>query len=580
MKQTKSLTQRFLYYLIIVILLSNLTVFGFQYYITGQHMSAQSKNAGLSLMDSNLTMIEQYFADVDKLASSIIFNRDVIRFMKSEDDKAADLELLYVIESLYYNSRPDLRMCFYKEKKYNNVYSIMRSTRNNTADDFRYSQWYQEIIWTDQSKVLLMNNTEETNPDFVHSLIYRIEDIYEERPLGYLKIDMDLKELKKRFISGSSQVAGTTISDESGNLLFYDGEIVEVPDALFVGNQRGNYETKDYMISYGVSESTGLRLVMAMSKSELFQTQNEMVRFLVMILVCLILMTALLSQRLFAVITSNFNRLVRGMQAVREGDFTVHVESDTNDEIGALIYEFNVTVKKVDELIKSIEAKQILIKEAEIKALQQQINPHFMHNIMETIMGLASEGMDDEIITVSECMSDMLRYNTNFQNTTTLRNELEQIQNYVHVLKIRFEDRFEFYYDIDESCMEAVMVKFTLQPLVENAISHGLSEVAQDGILRIRVVREEEQISIMIFDNGAGISEEKLEEMRLNLQVTGEHPLEYIDRYKSLGILNVHLRLRLYYGDAYSIEIFSKEGKGTCFSIKIPYILKGEEQGV
>lgn len=577
MKQTRSITQRFLYYLIIVILLSNLTVFGFQYYITGQHMSAQSKSAGLSLMDSNLTMVEQYFADVDQLASSIIYNRDVISFMKNDADKAADLELLYVIESLYYNSRPDLRMYFYKENKYKNVYSIMRNNRNNATTDFRYSQWYQEIIWTDQNKVLLTNNTEEENPDFVHSLIYRIEDIYGDRTLGYLKIDMDLKELKKRFIHGYSQVAGTTISDDEGNLLFYDGEIVAVPETLFRQHNTGNYETGEYIISYGVSESTGLRLVMAMSKADLFRAQNEMVKFLVVILIVLILLTAMLSQRLFSVITSNYRRLVGGMQAVREGDFSVYVETDTNDEIGALIYEFNETVKKVDELIKTIEAKQTLLKEAEIKALQQQINPHFMHNIMETIMGLASEGLDDEIITVSECMSDMLRYNTNFQNITTLRSELEQIKNYVHVLKIRFEDRFEFYYDIDESCMDCKMVKFTLQPLVENAISHGLSAVAKDGILRIRVMREDEQISIMIFDNGAGISGEKLEEMRLKLQVTGEHPLEYIDRYKSLGILNVHLRLRLYYGDAYSIEIFSKEGRGTCFSIKVPYILKGDE---
>ena len=213
--------------------------------------------------------------------------------------------------------------------------------------------------------------------------------------------------------------------------------------------------------------------------------------------------------------------------------------------IPGLVGVYNMILVKT-----SMEA--LPVKEAEIKALQQQINPHFMNNIMETIMGLASEGMDDEVIQVSECMSDMLRYNTRFENITTLRDELEQVKNYVSILKIRFEGRFEAYYDVGEECIDCSMVKFTLQPLVENAIS------------------------ILIYDNGIGMSEEMRTELEQRLLVTAERPLEYIDQYKSLGILNVHLRLRMYYGEAYSIELFSKEGKGTCFSIKIPFVKSRE----
>ncbi len=237
--------------------------------------------------------------------------------------------------------------------------------------------------------------------------------------------------------------------------------------------------------------------------------------------------------------------------------------------IPGLVGVYNMILVKT-----SMEA--LPVKEAEIKALQQQINPHFMNNIMETIMGLASEGMDDEVIQVSECMSDMLRYNTRFENITTLRDELEQVKNYVSILKIRFEGRFEAYYDVGEECIDCSMVKFTLQPLVENAISHGLSETEKGGMIRIRVKKEGERISILIYDNGIGMSEEMRTELEQRLLVTAERPLEYIDQYKSLGILNVHLRLRMYYGEAYSIELFSKEGKGTCFSIKIPFVKSRE----
>ena len=262
------------------------------------------------------------------------------------------------------------------------------------------------------------------------------------------------------------------------------------------------------------------------------------------------------------------------MEQVKRGNLTTRVQPDTEDEINILIQEFNSMMRRIDELIKRVESEQLLVKEAEIKALQQQINPHFIYNILETIMGLASEGLDNEVIEVSTCLSDMLRYNTRFENVTVIAKELEQIKNYVTVIKIRFEDRFEVYYDVDEECMDCQILKFTLQPLLENAISHGLSETETGGMLRIRIKKEEDQISIMIYDNGTGIEKEKLQELNERLKVTGERPLEFIEQYKSLGILNVHLRSKLFYGDGYSIEIFSKETRGTCISIKIPFVRK------
>lgn len=572
MTYKKSITKKYLGHLLVIIIVSNLLVFGIHHYITRESMTRQTMETGLDLMETNLNMIEQYFEDIDNIAASIIYNPEIIRFMKSDLDKASQLELLYGVESLYYNSRPDLNISFYKENKYTNVYSIMESNRVTQISDYRYSKWYQEIIWTDDVKVLLTNSDEEDS-GFVHSMIYRIEDIYENETVGYLKIDMDLNDLNRRFPHGYSQVAGTTITDKNGNILFLDRMQVEVPNELYAGKEIGTYETDEYIMSYGISQSTGWRLCMAMSKEEMFRSQNDMIRMLVIVLFIIIVITILASNQLFSVVTVNFKRLVDGMNRVKEGNLTTHVEADTADEISILIHEFNEMVTRVDSLVKTVEGKQILLKEAEIKALQQQINPHFMHNIMETIMGLASEGMNEEVIQVSECMSDMLRYNTRFENITTLREEVEQIRNYISILKIRFEDRFEAYYDIDEECMECNIVKFTLQPLVENAISHGLAETYKDGMLRIRIKREGENISILVYDNGVGIEEERLAEMRRRLEQTAEHPLDYIDQYKNLGVLNVHLRLRMYYGEAYSIELFSKTGKGTCISIKIPYLL-------
>lgn len=323
---------------------------------------------------------------------------------------------------------------------------------------------------------------------------------------------------------------------------------------------------------------------MAISKEDLLKDRRRQLLFLLFLVGIIIFLTIQVSKKFFSVITGNYKRLMEGMEKAKQGELTVQVENKEEDEISNLILEFNTMMNKIDELMRSVEGKQALLKEAEIKALQQQINPHFMHNIMETIMGLASEGMDEEIITVSECMSDMLRYNTRMENMTDLRTELGQVKNYVQVLKIRFEDRFEAYYDIDQECLDCRIVKFTLQPLVENAISHGLRDTWEGGMLRIRIKKEPWQgdagVSIMIYDNGCGMEEAQKQELEKRLQMTTEKPLEYIEQYKSLGLLNVHLRLRLCYGEKYQIELFSKKNKGTCIHIKIPFLTGEEENDV
>ncbi len=574
--KNKSITNRFILYLTVMIIASNCLIFSIQFFLTNRNMEKQSVEMGLNLMESNLTIIEQYFDDVDNIAYSLIYNRELIRTLKTDMDSAADVEWLNGLESLSYNSRPDLHMYFFKEGSYNSVYSILKS---QNIEDYRYEAWYQEFLWTDEERVLLSSNADKENPEFVQSIVYRINDIYRDDVVGYLKIDMNLEALKKKFLHSYSRIAGMTILDERGNILFYDKLMIQPEERIFEDQKSGMYETDSYFISYGISENTGWRLCMAMSKDEIFQNQYALVPILLVMLFLVLLITFLAAGRLFSIITVNFRRLSEGMNEVKKGNLQVWVEADVQDEIAQLIREFNDMLVRLNELVKTVEAKQILLKEAEIKALQQQINPHFMHNIMETIMGLASEGMDQEVIEVSKCMSNMLRYNTRFENVTTLREEITQIQNYVKVLKIRFEDRFEVFYDIDEECMDCAMVKFTLQPLVENAVSHGLAETWRDGILKLSVKREEDKVSILIFDNGTGIPPEQLAEIEKRLEETTESPLKYIDQYKSLGVLNVHLRLCMYYGEDYSIEIFSKPGKGTCFSIKIPYMLRQKSAG-
>lgn len=531
-------------------------------------MQKQMRYMAENILTDQIATVEQYFEEIEQIANSVIYNKRVIRFLKEKQDQMEDTDFVYGIGRIYYNTWQNFEMTFYKEGQYNNKYSIIKDDRAEEISDYRKSVWYQKINDKSSDKVIISQKTDNTYENYV---VYRIEDRYSMKTVGYLRIELKLSYLKEQILKKYRLLEGTTIYNQEKQMLFYDEKILGISEWE---KNAGFQEIKESLIAWKRSKNTGWTIVMAISKEELLKERTKQFLFLLFIVIMIIFLTVQISKKFFSVITGNYRRLMEGMEKVKQGELTVQVESKEEDEISNLIAEFNIMMNKIDELMRSIEGKQALLKEAEIKALQQQINPHFMHNIMETIMGLASEGMDEEIITVSECMSDMLRYNTRMENMTDLRTELGQVKNYVQVLKIRFEDRFEAYYDIDQECLNCQIVKFTLQPLVENAISHGLKNTWEGGIIRIRIKKELWQefsgISIMIYDNGCGIEEEKKQELEKRLRMTTEKPLEYIEQYKSLGLMNVHLRLRLCYGEKYQIELFSKKDKGTCIHIKIP----------
>ncbi len=571
MRKNQSITRRFFFYLVVIIVLSNLLIFGASYLIAQKNMHQQSSNMAANLMESHLLMMEDYFRDIDQVAESLIYNPDIIRFLKEKKSNTEDLKFLYGIGSVYYTSRPDLELIFYKKRLCNNQFSIVQKDRADTIPDYRNSGWYQSIEQQKKDRMIFVKSQDEEGQELTPFIIYRVRDRYYDDTVGYLRVNMNLQSLKERLLHSYKELDGTTIWDEKGRALFYDKLIIEVPEQEQNSGTIHMFETKKYLISWGISQRTGWKITMAVSKEGIIQKQRQMAMMLLLLLAGIIMASLFFSKKCFSIITVNFQRLVEGMERVKKGELTTQVEVETQDEISILIQEFNSMIKKVDLLVQTVESKQLLLKEAEVKALQQQINPHFIHNIMETIMGLASEGMKDQVITVSKCLSSMLRYNMRLENITTLETELKQVYNYIQILKIRFEDRFTVDYEIDEACLTCGIVKFTLQPLVENAITHGFRDTDTGGILRLDIKRKGDCVRIRIADNGCGISKNLLLEMNKRFEQTTDHPLDYIDQYKSLGLLNVYLRLRLRYGSSCVMKIFSKENKGTCISMWIPY---------
>lgn len=214
-------------------------------------------------------------------------------------------------------------------------------------------------------------------------------------------------------------------------------------------------------------------------------------------------------------------------------------------------------------------AMQLHIKESELSALQSQINPHFLYNTLECMRSIGLYYQSPEIVTISTAMADIFRYSIKGPHMVTLEREMEIIHKYLDIIDVRFDSRFHVEFDILPEAMSCIIPKMTLQPLVENAIYHGLEPKKGAGSLTIRARLRNGMLIIVVQDDGVGMSAEDLEQLRLTLS-SPESAIDLASQKQSVGIVNIAQRVRMFARDNSSVDVSSKPGQGTIISIRLP----------
>ncbi|SFC30960.1 cache domain-containing sensor histidine kinase [Clostridium uliginosum] len=239
------------------------------------------------------------------------------------------------------------------------------------------------------------------------------------------------------------------------------------------------------------------------------------------------------------------------MKEVEKGNFKVSIKNYTADEIGELSRGFNDMIKEIDRLILEDYKKELLVQQAEFKSLKSQVNPHFLYNSLGVISWMARLGEIDSVVEATDALANFFRYNVNSnEDTVTVKKECEQINSYLTVQNYRYKDRFEINIDIQEDILEYRILKLMLQPLVENAIVHGLEEKVGQGTLIINGFKDGDNLCFQIKDNGVGIE---------NSKTKGE----------GIGLNNLDKRIKLFYGERYGV-FYTKEEEFTVFSVIVP----------
>ena len=335
------------------------------------------------------------------------------------------------------------------------------------------------------------------------------------------------------------------------------------------------YQGEKYFVFFQKLAVGDWILVSEVTKSDLFSKANILQRNLLLISALVFLLTIVASFVLSSNIVSPLGKLANAMKFIERGDFAgaksfMPSIKSSNDEVGYVVKVFDHTVDQLKNVIETEYEANIRRKDAEYKALLLQINPHFLNNTLEIIGGLAVQGKNKEVMNVSIYLGRMMRYSLNTQNDVVrLGEEISYIRSYTDILKVRYEDAIMIDIVEDPETKNLPIIKFILQPLVENAVKYSFIEKTRAEIF-IKTEKIDNQVWIVLEDKGVGMSKEVIADL-LHEETKNETISVLASKGNSIGLKNVLGRLKLYYGQAFSYKIESEKNVGTRITLCINF---------
>ncbi len=456
-----------------------------------------------------------------------------------------------------------------------------------TEQSLIQENWYQQAS-ANPGIFMVLGQPKERNltthvrykDDEIVSVARSITDEASGRVRGVIMIDLKLRSV--------SQAARNVTLGKSGYVMVTDGEgqsvykpehplIEHIPTDWFPSGESGTFtaetEGGTLLFMYQSSTFTGWRTVGVFptreSISEVRQIQFYVVSFV--FVVCLFGLSA--SLWFSRSIAQPIFRLMSYMRRAETGNLRPGRWSDRADEIGMLGNSYNRMLAQIRELISLNELRERQKRDAEMRSLQEHIKPHFLYNTLDTIHWMARKEGAEDVSGMVGALSRLFRIGlSKGQDYIPLHSEIEHMTSYLQIQQTRYRDRLQYTLNIPEEMRDLFVLKLLLQPLIENAIYHGIKGRRGPGHIRVEAKVEHNRLLLTVQDNGAGMSNERLAEMQHLL----EAPLASLEASspqmtgKSYGMLNVQARLRLSFGDEYGIVLESEEGQGTSVTIIHP----------
>lgn len=533
--------------------------------------------------------LDRDIMELQRLSLLPLYDQRVLSILKQNNQTVpgnyypsyADLEkMTFFISGMTFN-RPEVEgIHIIANNGY--VFSNLDPTTVRFFIDVKKEDWYQRVLDGDGAVVLIP--THKPGYYFVNgrtgyfSLARLIREPNTNATLGIIKIDLRLDMIR--------QILTNTQFSEYGNLFIINGN-----NELFFENQSSNLmprfsdmlkdtkllslnsekqvdiQDKRFLLVNHQSNETGLKVI-SLIPIETLLTETKRLRNFTFIIAAVCLMAAGGLAVIFAYnLSAPLVRLKKKMLKVEQGNFSQRVPVESLDEIGQLSAGFNKMVEEINRLVKEVYVIGLREKESELAALQSQINPHFIYNTLESINMIAISNGNFDVSDMVSALGKLLRYTVDRPDRfVTLREELDSINFYMRIQQVRYGERLRVNFLVDENLYDLPVPKLLFQPLVENAIYHGIGDRENGGTIWIETFRSEDALILSVKDDGKGLTNEQITDLRNSL--TFSEPFN--PKGHGLALRNVHQRIVLLYGNEYGLYIDGNEGQGASFTLTLP----------
>ena len=522
--------------------------------------------------------IDSYMNYMENISFIVANNSDVRDYLFTEnltEERKSQLQerILTVFETVT-DTRGDIT----------NI-GLLPDTRDPLINDGRASlnpyidvtelSWYQEAFSADGQAVISsshVQNAVRNQYDWVVTLSRSITSNVSPGVYGIFFVDLNynsIRDLCERISLG--QKGYIYILDRNGRIVYhpqqqliYSGMKKELLSEV-MDTEVSSLQTEDgrlYTISR--SEMTGWTVVGVSYVPELMAGADAARLTYMLVAMALFAVALVLAWLLSNEITKPVKALELSMKEVERGNFR-HAALEVRDanEIGRLTHSFNLMTEEIENLMVQSEKEQRAKRKYELRVLQAQINPHFLYNTLDSIIWMAEWGKNQEVVKMTSSLARLLRRSiSNEQEVVTIAEEIDYTEAYLTIQKMRYQDKLEYQIDVEPEILEERMIKLVLQPLVENAIYHGIKYKEGKGLIEIRGFRRDGNIVLQVEDDGRGMDAE-----------TKKHIFEkHVRDTKSngVGVNNVSERIRLFYGAEYGLHYESEPGKGTTAEVVLP----------
>jgi Predicted signal transduction protein with a C-terminal ATPase domain len=556
-------------------------VIGFTYRRTIQVINQQQAASNLEILNLKRSNFENYFSQLQDY-SMLLRNNTRLYGIFSSDKPLDYLDTTYINSALRdtFYSRNDIvsyKLYILNSKTCYSVtkadFNIRYSTFDSTADiDFFQT--------TKSAKNYLYYQPEQSGSGRLMTICRVFINIINQHPLAFVEITVDDSFLKNLSGDGSGMSSVLGMLDQN-NAFYYSGDggvlnrssLSQIVPDLGAGEGHGNFSVnigdKDYLTVYSDSQDGRWRFL-SLIPQDILQKPVEQTKNLSLILALTAFFVSV--GIIFVMIEIQLRplqTLARQMQSVGQGDFKTKVDSGGNAEVNNLSRQFNLMTTHVDELIQKNYIADLNEKTARLKALEAQVDPHFLYNTLQAISTEAVLSGQDTIRRMVEALASMLRYSVQEKNLVSVKTEMKHVQEYLFLQSARFEDRLAYGIHVDPDSEGMLIPKISIQTLVENSIKHGLESSGEQIRIIIGVLVAGRELCISVSDDGRGMTPERLAEVR---SMTEPDKADG----SGIGLTNLAARLKIIYNGCASLSVASELGSGTKVEMTIPLPKEGD----